>query len=268
MALSERKREHYKVKMGIKKRDIIKKARLLYEGKGKKVYQVLNKEDQVVLFFKDDLTARQGRKKGSFPGKGAVCNNISSLIFKHLKKEQIPTHWIKNLSSKEMLCFKTKIIPLEVVIRNRLAGSTADRLGFREGYDIGAPLLEFYYKKDELDDPFISEEQIKRLKLIQPLSFLGLIKKQAFIINKKLINFFLKAGLELIDFKMEFGLYKKQILLADDISPDSCRIWDKKTAYRLDKDRFRRGWGKVREAYKEIEERLYKAWGAYDKNSC
>ena len=122
--------------------------------------------------------------------------------------------------------------------------------GLKRVINIKAPLLEFYYKKDELDDPFISEEQIKKLKLIQKLSLLSLIRKKAFIINKKLIKFFLKAGLELVDFKMEFGLHKGRLLLADDISPDSCRIWDKKTAYRLDKDRFRRGWGKVKEAYK------------------
>lgn len=236
----------------------IKKGKLLYEGKGKKVYQVLNQANQVILFFKDDLTADQGRKKGSFTGKGIICQNIFSLIFKYLKKQKIPVHWIKNLNSRESLCWKVEILPLEVVIRNRLAGSTANRLGFKEGHPLKKPLLEFYYKKDELDDPFISEEQIKTLNLIEDISWLSQVKRQAFLINKKLKSFFLSAGLELVDFKMEFGLLKRKLLLADDISPDSCRIWDNKTGYRLDKDRFRRGWGDVDSAYKTIETKLYK----------
>lgn len=238
------------------------RGKLLYEGKGKKVYQVLNQTDQVILFFKDDLTAAQGRKKGSFTGKGGICKNISSLIFRYLKKEQILVHWIEDLSPRESLCFKTDIFPLEVVIRNRLAGSTAKRLGFEEGTPIKETLLEFYYKKDALDDPFISEEQIEKLNLIKDISLLSQVKEQAFLINKKLQSFFLSAGLELIDFKMEFGLYKQKLLLADDISPDSSRVWDSKTGYRLDKDRFRRGLGNVQEAYQTIETKLYEAWGS------
>ena len=239
----------------------IQKGNLLYEGKGKKVYQVLDQADQVILFFKDDLTADQGRKKSSFVGKGEICKNISSLIFRYLKKDQIPVHWIKDLNFQESLCCKTQILPLEVIIRNRLAGSTAKRLGFKEGATIKESLLEFYYKKDELDDPFISEEQIKKLNLIKDSSLLPQVKKQAFLINEKLQTFFLSAGLELIDFKMEFGLFKQKLLLADDISPDSSRVWDSKTGYRLDKDRFRRGWGKVQEGYKSIETKLYETWG-------
>ena len=238
----------------------VQKGDLLYEGKGKKVYQVLSRSDQVILFFKDDLTADQGRKKGFFSGKGEICKNISSLIFRYLKKECVPVHWIEDLSPTEMLCLKTAILPLEVVIRNRLAGSTAQRLGFPEGYCIKDPLLEFYYKKDELDDPFISEEQIKKLNLIKDISLLSQVKKQAFTINEKLKYFFLEAGLEWIDFKMEFGLFKNQLLLADDISPDSCRVWDSQTEKRLDKDRFRRDWGHIKESYKTIEAKLYKVW--------
>lgn len=239
----------------------IEKGPLLYEGKGKKVYQVKNLADQVILFFKDDLTAAQGKKKGSFKGKGELCKSISSLIFKFLKKEKIPHHWIKDLSSREMLCLKSKIIPLEVVLRNRLAGSTAQRLGREEGSPIKQkPLLEFYYKKDEWDDPFISEEQIMSIPLIEEVSLLPQIKEQALLINEKLQSFFFSAGLELVDFKMEFGLSDGKLLLADDISPDSCRIWDKQTGYRLDKDRFRRGWGKVEEGYKTIETKIYQTW--------
>ena len=239
----------------------IQKGALLYEGKGKKVYEVLEQADQVILFFKDDLTAAQGRKKGSFNGKGEICRNISSLIFRYLKKEKIPVHWIEDIDSNESLCFKTKIIPLEVVVRNRLAGSTAKRLGFSEGSPIENPLLEFYYKKDELDDPFISEEQIRELKLIDDSSLLPQIKEQAFLINEKLKPFFEEGGLELVDFKMEFGLFHQRLLLSDDISPDSSRVWDKTTVYRLDKDRFRRGWDGVEEAYRTIETKLYEVWG-------
>ncbi len=239
----------------------IQKGKLLYEGKGKKVYQALHQAHQVILFFKDDLTADQGRKKGFFKGKGAICKSISSLIFRHLKKENVPVHWIKDLSSRESLCWKAQILPLEAVVRNRLAGSTARRLGFEEGAAIKEPLLEFYYKKDELDDPFISEEQIQKLNLIEDSSWLALVRRRAFLINQKLQPFFLAAGLELIDFKMEFGLFQQKLLLADDISPDSCRIWDSKTGYRLDKDRFRRGWGAVDSSYKSIEAKLYEAWG-------
>lgn len=240
----------------------IQKGTLLYEGKGKKVYRVKGHSHQVILFFKDDLTADQGKKKGSFKGKGEICKSISSLIFKYLKKQRIPVHWIEDLNPKEMLCFKTQIFPLEVVVRNRLAGSTARRLGFKEGSAVHQPpLLEFYYKKDELDDPFVSEEQIRRLCLIKNQSFLPLIKKQALRVNEKLKPFFLKAGLELVDFKMEFGLLDKKLLLSDDISPDSCRIWDSRTGFRLDKDRFRKDWGRVEESYKRIETRLYHTWG-------
>ncbi|MDE0091710.1 MAG: phosphoribosylaminoimidazolesuccinocarboxamide synthase, partial [Oligoflexia bacterium] len=238
-----------------------KRGHLLYEGKGKKIFQVLGHEDKVLLFFKDDLTAYQGRKKGSFAKKGKICKNISSLIFRYLKKESILTHFIRDMKPQEMLCFKTKIFPLEIVLRNRLAGSTAERLGFKEGTKINKPLLEFYYKKDELDDPFISEEQIEALNLISDFTWLETVKKQAFSINKKLQFFFSKAGLELIDFKMEFGLFENKVLLADDISPDSCRIWEIQTGERLDKDRFRKGWGKVEESYKKIESLLSQQWG-------
>ena len=237
-----------------------KKGNLLYEGKGKKVFQVLEHENKVLLFFKDSLTAYQGRKTGSFPTKGEVCKNISSLIFRYLKKEAISTHFIQDIGPQEMLCLKSKIIPLEVVIRNRLAGSTAKKLGIKEGSKIKKPLLEFYYKKDELDDPFISEEQIESLQLISDFNWIEPIKKQTFLINQKLQFFFEKAGLELIDFKIEFGLLDEKLLLADDISPDSCRIWEQKTGERLDKDRFRRDWGQVEESYKKIQSLLNNQW--------
>lgn len=236
------------------------KAQMLYEGKGKKVYNVTNDKDQVILFFKDDLTAYQGKKQGSFIGKGALCKSISSLIFRYLKQAKILTHWIKDLNDQEMLCYKTRIFPLEVVIRNRLAGSTAKRLGFKDGTQISRALLEFYYKKDILDDPFISEEQIQILNLIQDTSYLKLIKQQAYLINDMLKSFFEACDLELIDFKIEFGLFKKTLLLADDISPDSMRIWDSQTQKSLDKDRFRKDQGQVQEGYQMIKDKIYKQW--------
>ena len=234
--------------------------KLLYEGKGKKIFQDPDSKDQVILFFKDDLTAYQAKKKGSFKKKGDICKKISSLVFKYLEKQGIKTHFIEDISSKEMRCFKTQIIPLEIVIRNRLAGSTAKRLGLKEGSIIKEALLEFYYKRDDLDDPFVSEEQIKLLALIKDSHLIKPIKEKAFLINKHLKSFFKKAGLELVDFKMEFGLFKNKILLADEISPDSCRIWRQTTRERLDKDRFRRGWGQVRESYQKIEFLLSAEW--------
>lgn len=240
----------------------MKKEDLIYEGKGKKVYSVQDHPDQVILFFKDDLTAFQGRKRDVFPQKGQICKNISSLIFKYLKSEQIPVHWIQDISDTESLCLKVNILPLEVVIRNRLAGSTAQRLGIKEGTEIEKPLLEFYYKRDDLDDPFVSEEQVVSLSLIPDAKQIPQIKDLAFQINTKLKKFFSESGLELVDFKMEFGNYNATLVLSDEISPDSCRLWDKKTGERLDKDRFRRDWGEVEKGYRLIEKKLFQRWGS------
>ena len=243
------------------------KNKLIYEGKGKKVYSVKENEDQVILFFKDDITALQGRKKSTFEKKGEICKTVSSLIFKYLKSEGIPVHWIKDINSLESLCLKVDIIPLEVVIRNRLAGSTAKRLGLEEGQVIAdSPLLEFYYKRDDLDDPFVSEEQIVQLSLIKQKNFLSKIKKLSLLINEKLKIFFLESGLELVDFKMEFGDFKGDLFLSDEISPDSCRLWEKDTGYRLDKDRFRRDWGDVEKGYRLIQDNLLKRWDKELKN--
>lgn len=238
---------------------IVRKRSLIYEGKGKKVFET-EQSNQVILFFKDNLTAWQGLKKGSFSGKGKICHQVFCLVFSYLKSQGVAVHWIKKLSSRESLCEKVKIFPLEVVIRNRLAGSTAKRLGIKEGTALQqAPLLEYYYKKDELEDPFISEEQIKAISLIKEISFLKQIKKEALAVNDLLKPWFLKANMELVDFKMEFGLNSEnKLLLADDITPDSCRLWDIKTQERLDKDRFRQDLGNVEEGYKTIEKRLTK----------
>ena len=237
----------------------LKKGKLLYEGKAKKLYEIQGRPDHVILFFKDHLSAAQGRKKGSFEGKGALCCRISSLIFQYLKTQGLAVHWLKDISPVESLCLKSSILPLEVVVRNRLAGSTAKRLGFKNGARIKGPLLEFYLKNDDLDDPFVSEEQIRVLRLIEDSSLLPPLKQQALDINSRLIPFFGAAGLELVDFKMEFGLWQNKLFLADEISPDTCRLWDKETGDSLDKDRFRLSMGDVKQGYQQILERLKRA---------
>ena len=238
----------------------LKQGPLLYEGKGKRVYSAVGHSDRIILFFKDSLTAYEGTKKGSFTGKGSICRDVFSLVFRYLKNEGIFNHWIQDRGERESICLKTQIIPLEVVIRNRLAGSTAKRLGISEGKTIPSPLLEYYYKKDDLHDPFISEDQIIQLSLIEEKEILPEIKKQAFLINKKLKTFFSEAGIELIDFKMEFGIGDRGLILADDITPDSCRLWDPKTGWRMDKDRFRRGWGEVEKGYQMIRQKIFQRW--------
>ena len=239
---------------------MLKKGPLLYEGKGKKVYSVEGHQDRIILFFKDSLTAYEGTKKGSFKGKGAICRDVFSLVFRYLKTQGIFNHWIEDRNTEESVCLKTHIIPLEVVVRNRLAGSTAKRLGLSEGKPISSPLLEYYYKKDELHDPFVSEDQIVQLSLIKEKDILPKIKTQAFLINEKLRGFFSEAGIELIDFKMEFGTTSKGLVLADDITPDSCRLWDIKDGWRMDKDRFRQGWGQVEEGYQTILKKISQRW--------
>ena len=239
---------------------MLKHSNLLYEGKGKKVYESPESSDKVILFFKNDLTAYQAQKTGTFEEKGKCCCQITSLIFQFLKKEGIKNHWLKDLSDREILCLRTEILPLEVVIRNRLAGSTAKRLGLKEGLSISSPLLEFYYKRDDLNDPFCSEEQIIKLNLIKDSSWLSQIKNQALLINEKLRPFFSKAGIELIDFKLEFGIAGQELILADEISPDSCRLWDNKTGYKMDKDRFRLDLGGVDSSYQLIKTQLFKTW--------
>ena len=240
---------------------MVKKGPLVYEGKGKKVFETEN-PNQVILFFKDDLTAYQGLKKWTFLNKGEICHKVFCYVFSYLKNKGVAVHWIKYLNAKESLCEKVEIFPLEVVVRNRLAGSTAKRLGLKEGASLKeTPLLEYYYKKDALDDPFLSEEQIKQIPLIEEVSFLKEIKERAFSINALLKAYFLKANMELVDFKMEFGLNKdRKLLLADDITPDSCRLWDIATQKRLDKDRFRKGLEGVREGYQTIQRRLAKGY--------
>jgi phosphoribosylaminoimidazole-succinocarboxamide synthase len=236
------------------------KGELLYEGKAKKMYSVKGRDQEIWVEYKDSLTAFNAQKLGSFAGKGTVNAKITSLLYQRLGKQGIKTHFLADVNEREMVCTKVSVIPLEVVTRNRLAGSTAKKLGIEEGTPLAEPLVEFYYKDDALGDPFISDDQAMVMKAVTDRGDLETLKKQARQINKALQAMFLKAGLELIDFKLEFGRTAAgEIVLADEISPDTCRLWDTKTGEKLDKDRFRRDLGKVEESYQEVLSRLEKS---------
>ena len=233
------------------------KGELLYEGKAKKMYAVQGRPEEVWVEYKDSLTAFNAQKTGSFDGKGSINAQITSLLYKRLKAAGVNTHYISEISPTEMICQKLTIIPLEVVTRNRLAGSTAKKLGKEEGTALEQPLVEFYYKDDSLGDPFLSDDQALMLKAVPQRDDLEVLKKRALEINKVLQAEFKKAGLELIDFKLEFGRnLKGEIVLADEVSPDTCRLWDFKTGEKFDKDRFRRDLGRVEESYKAVLKRL------------
>lgn len=238
------------------------KGELLYEGKAKKMFSVQGRPEEIWVEYKDSLTAFNALKKSNFAGKGAINARITSLLYRKLGALGIKTHFLADVNDHEMVCTKVKVIPLEVVTRNVLAGSTAKKLGIEEGTKIAEPLVEFYYKDDALGDPFISDDQAMLLKAVEKRADLDVLKRQALEINSALKGLFLKAGLELIDFKLEFGRTSDgAIVLADEISPDTCRLWDTKTGEKLDKDRFRRDLGRVEESYQEVLSRLEKAEG-------
>lgn len=228
----------------------------LYEGKAKRVYQD-EKEDQVVIYYKDDATAFNGEKKGEIQSKGVLNNSISSKLFELLQSKGIKTHYIKTISEREQICLKVDIVPLEVIVRNVAAGSMAKRLGVKEGTKLETIVYEICYKDDDLGDPLINDYHAVALGLTT-FDELKNIYEITRNINDILKYFFLKQGIDLIDFKLEFGRYKGEILLADEISPDTCRFWDTKTKEKLDKDRFRRDLGNVTEAYVEILKRINK----------
>lgn len=228
---------------------------LLYEGKAKKVYST-EKPEVLLLEFKDSLTAFNAQKKGSFDGKGVLNKEIASLIFEKLKKSGIDSHFISNPSPNEMEVVKVSIIPLEVVVRNILAGSTAKKMGIEEGKVLPRPLVEFYFKDDALADPFISDDQAILFEIATEAE-LAALKHKALKVNEVLKETFKKIGIKLVDFKIEFGKNAKgEILLADEITPDCCRLWDEKTGEKLDKDRFRRDLGNVEESYRQVLVRL------------
>lgn len=228
---------------------------LLYEGKAKRIYAT--DDEQVVLVeYKDSATAFNGQKKAEIDGKGRLNNEITSLLFSKLKENGIDSHFLKRVSETEQLVRKVTIIPLEVVVRNVAAGSLSKRLGIEEGRMLSTPLVEFYLKNDDLGDPLVTKSHILELN-VATVEDLHQLREKALQINGILSNFFAELGIRLIDFKLEFGKdHEGQILLADEISPDTCRLWDQQTSKKLDKDVFRRDLGSLTEAYETILEKL------------
>lgn len=234
----------------------MKKQAMIYEGKGKKLFATLN-ADEIIAEFKDDLTAFNAKKKSQESGKGALNCAISSVIFTLLDKAGIKSHFIQKLDDTHMLCKKVEIIPIEVVVRNVATGSLSKRLGIQDGLALPFVLVEFYYKDDALGDPIITDEHCEILGIIKNKKELETLKNMARRINEILKDFFDKRNLRLIDFKLEFGRDKQgEIILVDEISPDSCRLWDKATNQKLDKDRFRQDLGNLKEAYQEVLSRI------------
>lgn len=232
----------------------MKKLELLYEGKAKKVFKTED-EDALIVDYKDDATAFNGEKKGTIVGKGAINNRMTNHIFKLLEKEGVPTHYIEELSDCETVVKKVQIVPLEVIIRNIAAGSFSKKFGVEEGTPLKNAVLEFSYKNDALGDPMINNMQITAIGIATEQE-LKTISESALKINELMKKFFIERDIILVDFKIEFGKYGDKIILADEVSPDTCRLWDANTKQKLDKDRFRRDLGGVEEAYEEVWKRI------------
>lgn len=233
----------------------MEKKEQLYEGKAKKVYATED-PNLVIVSYKDDATAFDGAKKGIIVGKGVINNQMTNRLMARMEKAGIPTHFVKELSERDTLVKKVSIVPLEVIIRNISAGSFAKRYGVEEGIPFDEPTIEFSYKNDDLGDPLINSNHARALKLATREE-IDTIISLAFRVNDALKAFFLEIGIKLVDFKLEFGrLADGSIVLADEISPDTCRLWDKETNEKLDKDRFRRDLGNVEGAYQEVMRRL------------
>ena len=234
----------------------MEKTAQLYEGKAKKVYAT-NDENLVIVDYKDDATAFNGLKKGTIRGKGVINNKVTNHLMQLLEKEGVPTHFVKELSDRETLVKKVSIVPLEVIIRNISAGSFSKKYGVDEGIVFEAPTIEFSYKNDELGDPLINEYLALALKLATK-DEINQIKTMAFRVNDVLKGYFKELGVDLVDFKLEFGKTTDgKLVLADEISPDTCRFWDSVTHEKLDKDRFRRDLGGVEDAYAEMMKRIF-----------
>lgn len=232
----------------------MEKLKQIYEGKAKKLYETKD-ADLLIQEFKDDATAFDATKRGTIVNKGIINNKLSEKIFNMLAKNGIPTHFVERLNDRDMLVKKVAIVPVEVTVRNVVAGGMAKLLGLEEGIVLKEPVLEYHYKEDKLHDPLINDYHIKALGIATGKE-MSTIAKYSFKINDLLKDFFDSKGLILVDFKLEFGRYKNKIILADEISPDTCRLWDKNTKEKLDKDRFRRDLGNVEEAYKEVLRRV------------
>jgi len=232
----------------------MKKLDLIYEGKAKKVFMT-DDDDVFIVDYKDDATAFNGLKKGTISGKGVINNKMTNFMCRLLEQNGIKTHFIEELSDRETAVRRVEIVPLEVIIRNKAAGSMAKRLGLEEGMELLCPVLEFSYKDDELGDPMINDSHALACGFATAEE-IGKIREMALKINDIMTAYFATKNVELIDFKLEFGRYKGDIILADEISPDTCRFWDMTTHEKLDKDRFRRDMGSVEEAYEEMARRL------------
>lgn len=233
--------------------------KLLYEGKAKQLFECENNEE-IYIHYKNSATAFNGEKKEEFDNKGVLNNSITSFIFEYLSKNGIENHFIRKVNDTDQICKHVTIIPLEVIIRNIVAGSMAKKYGIEEGRVLAKPVFELSYKNDDLGDPLLNEDHAVALEIVTEEE-LKHIKEQALKINKLLKELFLKANLILVDFKIEFGKTADgKIILSDEISPDTCRLWDKDTMQKLDKDRFRRNLGSVMEAYEEVLRRLSNAW--------
>lgn len=232
----------------------MKKNEMLYEGKAKKIYNTDDK-DIFVVEYKDDATAFNGLKKDVLESKGVLNNAIASIFFEMLESKGIPTHFIKKIDERNMLVKSLEIVPIEVVVRNITAGSLAKRLGMEEGIPLAKTVVEFYYKDDELGDPMINNYHIAAMDLCTPEE-LAKMEELGLKINEILVPYLGERNIELVDFKLEFGRHKGEIILGDEISPDTCRFWDKETKEKMDKDRFRRDLGNVMDAYIEVLKRL------------
>ena len=242
----------------------MEKGKQLYEGKAKKVYETDDKE-LLIVSYKDDATAFNGLKKGTIKGKGVINNQMSNRLMKLLEAKGVPTHYVEELSERDTVVRRVKIVPLEVIIRNISAGSFSKRYGVPEGIEFKRPTIEFSYKNDELGDPLLNDDHALALGLATEEE-IATIRKYAFKVNEVLKEFWAGCGVTLVDFKLEFGKTSDgKIILADEISPDTCRLWDSKTKEKLDKDRFRRDMGGVEDAYAEIMRRLNEALKARDK---
>lgn len=233
--------------------ELVKREKI-YEGKAKILYSTDN-HDFVIQHFKDDATAFDATKRGTIIEKGIMNNKISSRLFQELEKKGIPVHFVRALSEREMLVKKVEIIPVEVTIRNIVAGGMSKLLGIEEGVVLDTPVLEYHYKNDSLHDPLINDYHIIALKIATKKE-LEEINRYSFKINEILKDFFSRRNLDLVDFKLEFGRHKGKVILADEISPDTCRLWDRVTREKLDKDRFRRDLGNVEDAYQEVLRRV------------
>ncbi|WP_129045078.1 phosphoribosylaminoimidazolesuccinocarboxamide synthase [Companilactobacillus metriopterae] len=230
------------------------KDKLVYSGKAKNLYSTDN-DDELLMVYKDQATSLNGKNKKTIEGKGLLNFQITNIIFDYLQTNGIKTHFISNLDDKSQIVHKTEVIPLELVVRNKIAGSFAKKFNLQRGLKLKYPVIEFYYKNDELDDPFINDSQIFAIDLMsnEEMSFL---KNEALKINDLLMPYFDSKNLDLIDFKLEFGRFENSIILVDEFSPDNCRLWDKSTGDSLDKDVFRNSTGSLIDSYKEVLKRL------------